>query len=122
MSEGFLDKFLRKAGRDPLVPVGCGATLACLLAGLYTFHTGQAALSQKMMRARVVAQGATIVVLETFRHRKLDGALCRGVVLLGIAKARLQGLAQAGVAKPLRGAVVLRAGSMRHGERHRQGL
>jgi hypothetical protein len=63
MSEGFLDKFLRKAGRDPLVPVGCGATLACLLAGLYTFHTGQAALSQKMMRARVVAQGATIVVL-----------------------------------------------------------
>ena len=53
---------MRKAERDPLVPVGCGATLACLLAGLYTFHTGQAALSQKMMRARVVAQGATIVV------------------------------------------------------------
>ena len=61
--EGFLSKFMRKAERDPLVPVGCGATLACLLAGLYTFHTGQAALSQKMMRARVVAQGATIVVL-----------------------------------------------------------
>jgi hypothetical protein len=61
--EGFMTKFMRKAERDPLVPVGCGATLACLLAGLYTFHTGQAALSQKMMRARVVAQGATIVVL-----------------------------------------------------------
>ena len=58
-----MTKFMRKAERDPLVPVGCGATLACLLAGLYTFHTGQAALSQKMMRARVVAQGATIVVL-----------------------------------------------------------
>ena len=56
--EGFLTKFMQKAERDPLVPVGCGATLACLLAGLYTFHTGQAALSQKMMRARVVAQGA----------------------------------------------------------------
>ena len=60
------------------------ATLSCLLAGLYTFQQGQAraprpsgfargrapsrsppqaALSQKMMRARVVAQGATVVVL-----------------------------------------------------------
>ena len=29
--EGFLTKFMRKAERDPLVPVGCGATLACLL-------------------------------------------------------------------------------------------
>ena len=55
----FLSKFRAKAEKDPLVPVGCGATLACLLAGLYTFHTGQAALSQKMMRARVVAQAAT---------------------------------------------------------------
>mmetsp|Transcript_21852 Transcript_21852/g.65500 ORF Transcript_21852/g.65500 Transcript_21852/m.65500 type:complete len:98 (+) Transcript_21852:707-1000(+) len=59
----FLSKFRAKAEKDPLVPVGCGATLACLLAGLYTFHTGQAALSQKMMRARVVAQAATVVVL-----------------------------------------------------------
>ena len=49
--------------RPPTAAWFCGATLACLLAGLYTFHTGQAALSQKMMRARVVAQGATIVVL-----------------------------------------------------------
>ena len=65
-------------------------------------------------------RGVTIVVLETFRHRKLDGALCRGVVLLGIAKARLEGFAQAGVTKALRGAVVLRAGNMRHGKRQRQ--
>ena len=59
----FFRKFKSKAARDPLVPIGCTATVACLVAGLYTFHTGQARLSQKMMRARVVAQGATIVVL-----------------------------------------------------------
>ena len=61
--EGFLSKFMSKAEKDPLVPVGCTATLACLMAGLYTFHTGQAALSQKMMRARVVAQGATVIAM-----------------------------------------------------------
>mmetsp|Transcript_2757 Transcript_2757/g.8685 ORF Transcript_2757/g.8685 Transcript_2757/m.8685 type:complete len:97 (+) Transcript_2757:151-441(+) len=59
----FLAKFKSKAEKDPLVPIGCMATLSCLLAGLYTFQQGQAALSQKMMRARVVAQGATVVVL-----------------------------------------------------------
>ena len=58
-----MNKFMNKAKKDPLVPVGCAATLSCLVAGLYTFFKGHANLSQKMMRARVVAQAATVVVL-----------------------------------------------------------
>ena len=34
-----------------------------LVAGLYAFKTGKSHQSQKMMRARVAAQGATIAVL-----------------------------------------------------------
>lgn len=59
----FFSKFADKAKKDPLVPVGCAATLACLFGGLYAFSKGKAALSQKLMRARVVAQSATILVL-----------------------------------------------------------
>ena len=68
-----------------------------------------------------VLRDASVVVLETFGHRELDGTQRRGVVLLGIAKARFEGLTQAGVAQPLR-ALVRGAGSVRHGKRQRQGL
>jgi len=68
-----------------------------------------------------VLRDTDVVLLETFGHRELDGTQRRGVVLLGIAKARFEGLTQAGVAQPLR-ALVRGAGSVRHGKRQRQGL
>ncbi|KAJ8599264.1 hypothetical protein CTAYLR_006772, partial [Chrysophaeum taylorii] len=58
----FFKKFADKAEKDPLVPLGCAATLTCLCAGLYAFLKGHANLSQKLMRARVVAQAATVAV------------------------------------------------------------
>lgn len=49
--------------KNPLVPIGAGVTAAVLLAGLFAFNRGSQLWSQRMMRARVFAQGATLVVL-----------------------------------------------------------
>eukprot|EP00177_Eucheuma_denticulatum_P006407 GFKZ01011691.1.p1 GENE.GFKZ01011691.1~~GFKZ01011691.1.p1 ORF type:complete len:119 (+),score=16.63 GFKZ01011691.1:179-535(+) len=49
--------------KNPLVPIGAIGTGAVLLAGLFAFKSGNALLSQRLMRARVVAQGATLGVL-----------------------------------------------------------
>ena len=70
-SEGALGRFNRKFWDDPLVPVGCVLTGGVLIGGLWTLKTGQANLSQRFMRARIVAQGATVVVL------------CMGGVMMG---------------------------------------
>lgn len=35
-----LERFKEKSRREPLVPIGCAATLACLGAGLYAFSKG----------------------------------------------------------------------------------
>ena len=61
--EAFLAKLARKSKSDPFVPIGCMATLAMLTGGLYSFKLGQAATSQQFMRARVVAQAATVAVV-----------------------------------------------------------
>ena len=42
-----------------------------MVGGLWTLKTGQANLSQRFMRARIVAQGATVV------------CLCMGGVMMG---------------------------------------
>lgn len=49
--------------KNPLVPAGAIGTGMVLLAGLFAFKTGNAQLSQTLMRARVLAQGATLSVL-----------------------------------------------------------
>lgn len=49
--------------RNPMVPIGAGVTAAVLMAGLLAFNRGSQIWSQRMMRARVVAQGATLGVL-----------------------------------------------------------
>lgn len=49
--------------KNPLVPAGAIATGMVLLAGLFAFKTGNPVLSQRLMRARVLAQGATLSVL-----------------------------------------------------------
>ena len=61
--EDFVTKLQRKCRQDPLVPMGCLATVAMLTGGLYSFRLGQPLISQQFMRARVLAQAATVTVL-----------------------------------------------------------
>lgn len=49
--------------KNPLVPAGAAATGLVLMAGLFAFKSGNAVLSQRLMRARIIAQGATLGVL-----------------------------------------------------------
>lgn len=46
---------------QPLVPIGCAATAYFLCSGLYSFRNRDPRRSQKMMRARVGAQFATLI-------------------------------------------------------------
>ncbi|XP_068617293.1 HIG1 domain family member 2A, mitochondrial [Battus philenor] len=57
------EKFVRKFGENPFVPIGCLATTGALSYGLWCFRTGRSKLSQRMMRLRIVAQGFTITAL-----------------------------------------------------------
>lgn len=54
---------LEKLRKNPLVPLGALGTGAVLVAGLLAFRSGNTRLSQSLMRARVLAQGATLVML-----------------------------------------------------------
>ena len=49
--------------RSPYVLVGAGVTAGALFAGLLAFRRGQQRTSQTMMRARVLAQGATVSIM-----------------------------------------------------------
>lgn len=51
--------------KNPLVPAGALLTAGVLFGGLVAFQRGNSILSQKLMRARVLAQGATLAVLAT---------------------------------------------------------
>ena len=51
------------AAAATLVLVGAASTAAVLFAGLMSFRSGNFNLSQKMMRYRVLAQGATVGVM-----------------------------------------------------------
>ncbi|CAG9562755.1 unnamed protein product [Danaus chrysippus] len=57
------EKFIRKFGENPFVPLGCLATAGALTYGLWCFRTGRPKLSQRMMRLRIAAQGFTITAL-----------------------------------------------------------
>ncbi|KAH7688795.1 Hypoxia induced protein domain-containing protein [Dioscorea alata] len=52
-----------KPPRNPLVPVGAFVTAGVLTMGLISFKRGNSQLGQKLMRARVVAQGATVALM-----------------------------------------------------------
>ncbi|KAE8124178.1 hypothetical protein FH972_019085 [Carpinus fangiana] len=60
-----LDEFFpeKKRVRNPLVPVGALITAGVLTAGLISFRQGNSQLGQKLMRARVVVQGATVALM-----------------------------------------------------------
>ncbi|CAA2944457.1 RING-H2 finger ATL48-like [Olea europaea subsp. europaea] len=49
--------------RNPFVPIGALITAGVLTAGLISFRQGNSNLGQKLMRARVVAQGATVALM-----------------------------------------------------------
>ncbi|KAL2321852.1 hypothetical protein Fmac_026231 [Flemingia macrophylla] len=60
VEEIFEDK---KRVRNPFVPIGALVTAGVLTAGLISFRQGNSQLGQKLMRARVVVQGATVALM-----------------------------------------------------------
>ncbi|KAG6635252.1 hypothetical protein CIPAW_11G029900 [Carya illinoinensis] len=64
-TEPNLEKFFeeKKRVRNPLVPIGALLTAGVLTAGLISFKQGNSHLGQMLMRARVVAQGATVALM-----------------------------------------------------------
>mmetsp|Transcript_8068 Transcript_8068/g.9226 ORF Transcript_8068/g.9226 Transcript_8068/m.9226 type:complete len:123 (+) Transcript_8068:74-442(+) len=60
--ETFEEKLYRKFTSEPLVPFGCLVTAYFLGSGINSFFNRDAARSQRMMRARVGAQFATLLV------------------------------------------------------------
>ncbi|CAJ2664399.1 RING-H2 finger protein ATL48-like [Trifolium pratense] len=64
-SEPAFEDFLqeKKRVRNPYVPVGALITAGVLTAGLISFRRGNSQLGQKLMRARVVVQGATVALM-----------------------------------------------------------
>ncbi|XP_010743026.2 HIG1 domain family member 2A, mitochondrial [Larimichthys crocea] len=61
--ETFKDKFIRKTKENPFVPIGCLGTAGALMYGLRSFHQGKTRQSQLSMRARIFAQGFTVVAI-----------------------------------------------------------
>ncbi|KAJ8282722.1 hypothetical protein COCON_G00052410 [Conger conger] len=61
--EGFKEKFMRKAKENPFVPIGCLGTAGALTYGLIAFKHGKTRQSQLLMRARILAQGFTVVAI-----------------------------------------------------------
>ena len=65
--ESFAKKFRRKFKADPFVPIGCVVTAGILFSGLGNFAKratrANSIRSQKLMRARVIAQGVTMAFL-----------------------------------------------------------
>ncbi|KAG7668185.1 hypothetical protein Ndes2526B_g01100 [Nannochloris sp. 'desiccata'] len=49
--------------RSPFVAMGALTTAAVLMGGLVAFKKGNKALSQTMMRARIIAQGGTVAIM-----------------------------------------------------------
>jgi len=56
-------KMFRKFKENTFVPIGAGANLLALGAGLWSFRKGKMRDSQLLMRARIAAQGFTIVAI-----------------------------------------------------------
>mmetsp|Transcript_23883 Transcript_23883/g.33519 ORF Transcript_23883/g.33519 Transcript_23883/m.33519 type:complete len:134 (-) Transcript_23883:100-501(-) len=61
-SETFEQKLYRKFSKEPLVPIGCMVTAYFLGSGIKSFYNRDPIRSQKMMRARVGAQFATLMI------------------------------------------------------------
>lgn len=62
-TETFKERAIRKSKEQPLVPIGCLATVGCLTMGLFSLYKGDQIKQQRFMRGRVLAQGFTIAVV-----------------------------------------------------------
>lgn len=60
---GASSKFKEAVKSNPLVPIGCLVTIAILGRGIFAMKNKDKSQSQKMMRWRVGAQGATLLAL-----------------------------------------------------------
>ena len=54
---------LQRCYKEPWVPIGAGTTCLVLSVGLGAFVQGNKVLAQQMMRARVLAQFATVAAM-----------------------------------------------------------
>ncbi|GAA5970975.1 hypothetical protein JCM11641_004528 [Rhodosporidiobolus odoratus] len=54
------ERFFKKLQEEPLVPVGCAATVVALLAASSALQKGNRTQFNKMLRYRVAAQGFTV--------------------------------------------------------------
>ncbi|GAA5906043.1 hypothetical protein JCM6882_003543 [Rhodosporidiobolus microsporus] len=55
------ERFIKKIKEEPLVPVGCAATVWALLAASSALQKGNRTQFNKFLRYRVAAQGFTVV-------------------------------------------------------------
>ncbi|GAA5868908.1 hypothetical protein JCM5296_003457 [Sporobolomyces johnsonii] len=55
------ERFIHKFKEEPLVPIGCAATVAALLAASSALQKGNRTQFNKFLRYRVAAQGLTVV-------------------------------------------------------------
>ncbi len=63
METGF-EKLKRRMREEPFVPLGCAVTAIVLGGGLRSFvRAADARTQQRFMRARVVAQGGTVIAI-----------------------------------------------------------
>jgi len=66
--------FLQRCYKEPWVPIGCLTTVAVLSVGFGAFIGGNKKLAQTMMRARVAAQGLTILSMTVASGALVTGA------------------------------------------------
>lgn len=57
------DKAIKMFKYNPFVPIGCLITIGVLLRGVKAMKNKDRSMSQRMMRWRVAAQGATVIAL-----------------------------------------------------------
>jgi hypothetical protein len=62
-NEGRLSKLFRRLREDPLVPIGCGLTIAALYGASKAIRRGDHEYANKMFRRRIYAQGFTIAAM-----------------------------------------------------------
>jgi len=79
-NETFLKKITRRSLEEPLVPIGCALTVAAFINAYRAMRRGDHHQVQRMFRARVAAQGFTVLAIigggiyyadERAKHREL---------------------------------------------------
>jgi hypothetical protein len=63
-----------KLRKNPLVPAGALVTAVVLGGGLFAFNRGNAIWSQRLMRARIVAQAVTLGILSLSVYQFKEGS------------------------------------------------